>query len=63
MPDQATGLDDRQAPHPMLDHQRRRLLELHLRLTAYQRPRGVLADGWLGLGSLGKRLAPPGRGR
>src|SRR5680860_362920 len=41
---EAIAIDDRQPPHPVLDHQRRRLVELHLRLAADQRSRGVVAD-------------------
>ena len=44
MPARLLAVDDRQPPHPVLDHQRRRLVELHRRLAADQRPRGMLAD-------------------
>lgn len=51
---QAAAVDHGQAPHPMADHQRRRLVELHRRLAADQGPRSMLADGGIGIGTLGK---------
>ena len=42
--DQAVAVDHRQPAHPVLDHQRRRLVELHLRVAADQRPRGEIGN-------------------
>ena len=41
MPASRSSSDHRQPADPVLDHQRRRLLELHLRLAGDQRPRGA----------------------
>ena len=53
-PDEALAVDDRQPPHPVLDHQRRRFVELHLRLAADQRTGGVLAYRRLSIDALGE---------
>ena len=43
-PDQALAVEHRKPPDPMLDHQRGRLLEIHLRLAGDQGPGRVLGD-------------------
>jgi hypothetical protein len=53
-PDQAAAVDHRQAAHPVLDHQRRGLVELHVGVAADQRARGVVADRRRGLDLLGE---------
>ena len=62
-PHQLLAFDDRQPPDPVLDHQCRGLLEVHVGLAGDQRSRRVLAGGfraWAVLGQGADRQVPVG---